>query len=127
MSFLVDVVPGLSVSLTRRAHLSKLGAPSRSDPVKELATPPEHHVEISHRDLSEAALRGVVESFVLREGTDYGQRDYSLEEKIAAVMRQLDRGEATIVFDPETETVSIVEASPPGRRARLDGAGRDDE
>ena len=111
-------MPGLSVSLTRRAHLSKLDAPSRSDPVKELATPTEHHVKIPHRELSDEALRGVVESFVLREGTDYGQRDYSLEEKIAAVMRQLDRGEAVIVFDPETETVSIVEASPPDRRTR---------
>lgn len=127
MSFLVHVVPGLSVSLTRRAHISKLDTPSRSDPVKELATPSEHHVEIPHRDLSEAALRGVVESFVLREGTDYGQRDYSLAEKIAAVMRQLDRGEARIVFDPETGTVSIVAASPQGRRSRLEGSGRDGE
>ena len=127
MSFLVHVVPGLSVSLTRRAHISKLDTPSRSDPVKELATPSEHHVEIPHRDLSEAALRGVVESFVLREGTDYGQRDYSLAEKIAAVMRQLDRGEARIVFDPETGTVSIVAASPRSRRARLEGSGRDGE
>ena len=123
----VDSLWGLFVSLTRRAHLSKLDAPYRSDPMKDLATPSEHHVEIPHRDLSEAALRGVVESFVLREGTDYGQRDYSLEEKIAAVMRQLDRGEAAIVFDPETETVSIVETSPPGRRARLGGAGRVEE
>ena len=118
---------GLFVSLTRRAHLSKLDVRSRSDPVKELATPTEHHVEIPHRELSAAALRGVVESFVLREGTDYGQRDYSLEGKIAAVMRQLDRGEAMIVFDPETGTVSIVVASPPGRRARPEGAGRDRE
>ena len=116
---------GPFATLTRRAHLSKLGAPSRSDPVKELDKPTERHVEIPHRDLSEAALRGVVESFVLREGTDYGQRDYSLEEKIAAVMRQLDRGEARIVFEPETGTVSIVAASPRGRRARLEGSGRD--
>ena len=77
-------------------------------------------MEIPHRELSEAALRGVVESFVLREGTDYGQRDYSLEEKIAAVMHQLDRGEAVIVFDPDTGTVSIEVATPPGRRACIE-------
>ena len=76
-------------------------------------------MEIPYRSLSEAALRGVVESFVLREGTDYGQRDYSLEEKIAAVMRQLERGEAVIAFDTETETASIVVASPPSRRGRV--------
>ena len=72
-------------------------------------------MEIPHRALTDAALRGVVEAFVLREGTDYGQREYSLEDKIAAVMRQLDRGEAVIVFDPDTGSVSIVAASPPGR------------
>ena len=58
-------------------------------------------------DLSPDALRGVVESFVNREGTDYG-RDYSLAEKVNQVVRQLERGEARITFDPETETINIV-------------------
>ena len=123
----MDAVPGPFVSLTRRAHLSKLDARSRSSRVEKLTTPAEKHLKIPCRELSAEALRGVVESFVLREGTDYGQRDYSLEAKIAAVMRQLDRGEAMIVFDPETATVSIVTASPPGRRARLEGSERDEE
>ena len=67
-------------------------------------------MQIPHRELSVAALRGVVESFVLREGTDYGPQEFSFEEKIAAVMRQLDRGEAVIVFDPDTGTVDILAA-----------------
>jgi uncharacterized protein len=50
----------------------------------------------------------VIESFVLREGTDYGEREYSLEEKVGHVLRQLERGEAGIVFDPNTESVQIV-------------------
>jgi uncharacterized protein YheU (UPF0270 family) len=58
-------------------------------------------------DLSPDALRGIVESFVNREGTDYG-RDYSLAEKVNQVVRQLERGEARITFDPETETINIV-------------------
>lgn len=65
-------------------------------------------VEIPHTDLSPEALRGVVESFVLREGTDYGTREFSLDEKVAHVMRQLERAEARIMFDPATETVGIV-------------------
>jgi uncharacterized protein len=65
-------------------------------------------VIVPHRELSPDALAGVVESFVLREGTDYGDREYSLSEKVAHVMRQLDRGEAQIIFDPNTETVEIV-------------------
>ena len=92
-----------------------------------MTTPTGKHLEIPHRELSEEALRGVVESFVLREGTDYGQRDYPLEEKIAAVMRQIERGEAMIVFEPETATVSIVVASPPDRRAHPEGSERDEE
>ena len=82
-------------------------------------------VEIPHRELSETALRGVVESYVLREGTDYGGREFSLEEKIGAVMRQLDRGEAVVVFDADTETVSIVVASPPSRRTHVEGSGKE--
>jgi uncharacterized protein YheU (UPF0270 family) len=72
-------------------------------------------VAIPHTELSEDALRGVIESFVLREGTDYGARDVSHDVKIADVMRQLERGEAQIMFDPLDSSVTIV-ASPPGGR-----------
>lgn len=65
-------------------------------------------IEIPYRELSQEALAGVIESFVLREGTDYGEREYTLEEKVAHVMRQLERGEARIVFDPATETVTVL-------------------
>ena len=72
-------------------------------------------VEVPHGDLSEDALRGVVESFVLREGTDYGERDVSYENKVAQVIRQLERGEARILFDPVSETVNIVVVERSGR------------
>ncbi len=58
--------------------------------------------------LSEDALRGVVEAFVLREGTDYGSREYSLPEKVDHVLSQLRRREAQIVFNPQDESVDIV-------------------
>ncbi len=58
--------------------------------------------------LSEEALAGVIEAFVLREGTDYGHRDYSLGRKCAKVRRQLERGEAVLVFDEATSTPNIV-------------------
>ncbi|HVW69322.1 MAG TPA: YheU family protein [Steroidobacteraceae bacterium] len=72
-------------------------------------------VVIPYRELSEDALRGVLESFVLREGTEYGERDFSLEQKVAHVLEQLRRGEAQIVFDPQSETIDIVVAA---RRVR---------
>ena len=76
-------------------------------------------VVIPHTELSADALRGVVESFVLREGTDYGEREFSLEQKLAHVYRQLERGEARIVFDPSTESIDIVVSRPTGRPAAL--------
>jgi uncharacterized protein YheU (UPF0270 family) len=65
-------------------------------------------VAVPHTELSPEALRGVVESFVLREGTDYGERDVAFETKVAQVIRQLERGEARIMFDPVTQSVQIV-------------------
>jgi len=69
-------------------------------------------VVVPHAELSAEALRGVVESFVLREGTDYGERDVSHEQKVAQVIRQLERGEAQIMFDPLDSSVTIVSVTP---------------
>ena len=71
-------------------------------------------IVIPYRDLSDTALRGVLESFVLREGTDYGEREVSLDQKVAHVLRQLERGEAHIVFDTVLESIDIVVAKPGG-------------
>ena len=80
-------------------------------------------VEVPPEALSPLALRGAIESFVLREGTDYGERDVSLEDKVAAVQRQLERGEARILFDPVTETIDIVVVPQRERRARRGAEG----
>lgn len=85
----------------------ELGEPGRQWAEGEAPALKADPVEIPHSDLSPEALRGVVESFVLREGTDYGVRQHSLEEKVAQVMLQLERGEAQILFDPETQSVTI--------------------
>jgi uncharacterized protein len=65
-------------------------------------------VEVPHTELSSEALRGVIESFVLREGTDYGERDVPFERKVVDVLRQLERKEAVIVYDPGSDSVSII-------------------
>jgi uncharacterized protein YheU (UPF0270 family) len=71
---------------------------------------------VPHTELSPDALRGVIESFVLREGTEYGEREFSLDEKVTHVVRQLERGEVQVIFDANTETVDIVVARPPRNR-----------
>ena len=75
-------------------------------------------VTVPYTELSTEALRGVIESFVLREGTDYGERDVSHEDKVADVMRQLERGDARILFDPLDSSVTIVVVKPNDRRPR---------
>ena len=70
----------------------------------------EQRIEIPLEALSDAALGGVIESFVLREGTDYGPGNFSLEQKCVAVRRQLERGEAKLVFDASTRSPNIVPA-----------------
>ncbi len=65
-------------------------------------------VEVPHTELAPETLRAVIESFVLREGTDYGAQDVSFDRKVADVMRQLDRREAVIFYDPGTDSVDIV-------------------
>jgi uncharacterized protein YheU (UPF0270 family) len=75
-------------------------------------------VVVPHTELGAELLRAVIESFVLREGTDYGEREFSLDQKVARVIRQLERGEAQIVFDPQTESVDIAAAAASARRLR---------
>ena len=69
-------------------------------------------IVVPHAELSADALNGVIESFVLREGTDYGERDVAFETKVAQVRRQLDKGEAEIVFDPDSESIQILLVTP---------------
>lgn len=65
-------------------------------------------MEIPYQRLDSEILRAVIVEFVTREGTDYGDRFFSLDEKVAAVQRQLEVGTARIVYDTESETCNVV-------------------
>ena len=69
---------------------------------------------IPHQQVSADALRGLIEEFITREGTDYGWEETSLERKVQQVQAQIEWGDVVIVFDPATETVSLL----PERDAR---------
>jgi uncharacterized protein YheU (UPF0270 family) len=68
-------------------------------------------VVVPYTELADETLRAVIEAFVLREGTDYGAREFALEEKVAQVRSQLERGIAQIVYDPESQSIDIVPAT----------------
>ena len=58
--------------------------------------------------LDQDTLTAILEAFVSEEGTDYGHRDYTLEEKVRSVRAQLERGEAVLCYDEGTESVTVV-------------------
>jgi hypothetical protein len=66
---------------------------------------------IPHAQLSPETLNGIIEEFVSREGTDYGDVSYSIEQKIAHVRKQLERGHVVVVFDEATESCDLVSVS----------------
>jgi len=68
---------------------------------------------IPHHMLSPETLHGVIEAFITREGTDYGEHDISLATKVLQVRKQLDEGTAVIVYDQESESCTL-QPRPPG-------------
>ena len=62
---------------------------------------------IPHHMLSPETLRGVIEAFVTREGTDYGVQVVPLATKVLQVRQQLDAGTAVLVYDEDTESCTI--------------------
>jgi uncharacterized protein YheU (UPF0270 family) len=76
-----------------------------------LGPPPEKPMtSVPPETLAASVLRALIEEFVTRDGTDYGEAERTLDEKVADVERQLSLGEVSIVFDPETESVNLVTA-----------------
>lgn len=65
-------------------------------------------MNIPYEQLSQEALKAILEEYASREGTDYGEISYSLEQKVAMLRRQLERGEVSINFDISTETCSLI-------------------
>jgi uncharacterized protein YheU (UPF0270 family) len=63
--------------------------------------------------LSPGALQGVIEEFILRDGTDYGEREASPEANFRQVRDKLEKGLAVLIFDDETETTNIFLADNP--------------
>jgi len=65
-------------------------------------------VVVPHGELTLDALQGLAEAFVLREGTEYGEQPYTLEQKVHHVIRQLELGEAVILCEPVSGSVDVV-------------------
>jgi len=63
---------------------------------------------IPFEQLDKDTLYNLIESYVLREGTDYGEQEFSIESKVAQVNQQLKSGEAMVFFSELHESVTII-------------------
>jgi uncharacterized protein YheU (UPF0270 family) len=60
------------------------------------------------QQLDPETLQNLLEEYATRDGTDYGEREVSLEGKVANLRRQLQSGEVVIWFEPGEESVNLV-------------------
>ncbi len=63
---------------------------------------------IPWKDIAPETLENLIETFVLREGTDYGEHEKALSQKVEDVRRQLANGEAVLVWSELHETINIM-------------------
>lgn len=66
-------------------------------------------IEVPLDALQPETLQRIIEEFVLREGTEYGPGEYSLEGKVEAVQKALRQGKAVLFYDPKEGTSTIVQ------------------
>ncbi|NNN45675.1 MULTISPECIES: YheU family protein [Vibrio] len=59
------------------------------------------------QQIANETLENLIREFVLREGTDYGETEVSLQDKIEQVKHQLETGDAVIVYSELHETIDI--------------------
>jgi hypothetical protein len=60
-------------------------------------------VAVPLQRLQEGVLQALLEEFASRDGTDYGEQELSLVQKVQALEGQLKRGELQILYDADSE------------------------
>ena len=63
---------------------------------------------IPYDSLAETTLQTILEEVVSRDGTDYGDYDVSLAQKVSQVMGLLSQQQAFLLFDTESETIKLL-------------------
>ena len=65
-------------------------------------------LEIPPSRLTPEVLTALLEEFASRDGTDYGARELSLEEKTAQLRVGLDAAELALLYDGDSEQWDLV-------------------
>jgi uncharacterized protein YheU (UPF0270 family) len=65
-------------------------------------------IEVPWQDIEAETLDALIEEFVTREGTEYGEQDVPLSRKVAQIREQLRRGDVCIVFEEAMQSVNLL-------------------
>ena len=63
---------------------------------------------VPYQQIPADLLPKLLDSFISREGTDYGQIELTLQEKRANLLKLLKNKEAFIAYDGESETFNLL-------------------
>lgn len=65
-------------------------------------------MKIPPSQLNPDVLNNILEEFITREGTDYGQQELNLQEKVERLRPQVMKGEVLIVFDERLQNIQLM-------------------
>lgn len=68
------------------------------------------YVEVPHTRLPQAVFRALLEEYATRDGTDYGEREWSLTEKVQRLEAQVACGDVRLLYDAQSEEWDLVSA-----------------
>ena len=63
---------------------------------------------IPFKQLPPETLQNLLEEYATRDGTDYGEREVSLVDKVSSLRRQLEDKSIVIWFEPGEESVNLI-------------------
>ena len=66
-------------------------------------------VEVPPGKLGADTLRALLEEYASRDGTDYGDREMTLNAKVDDLRLQFEAGQLSLLYDADSETWDLVE------------------
>ena len=63
---------------------------------------------IPHQRLAPETLSALIESFISREGTDYGVSEVTLQTKVEQIKTQIVAEKVVIVYDQESDSINLL-------------------
>lgn len=65
-------------------------------------------IDIPYQHIPEETLTRLLEEFVTREGTNYGEQEFTLADLVSQAKNQLKTKKAIIQYDDESQSCEIV-------------------